>query len=127
MRRKSPKRLKRAGTILVLSAALMVIMFGMIAFAVDIGYISVVSTELQRSADAAASAAANMLLEKTVDPEYDVEGWSYAELYAKWTAAEYAYTAGNQAGGKTSVLSWDDAVVGYPGRSFRPNLRDGLQ
>ncbi len=53
----------RRGNILVLSAMLMVILVGMVAFAVDTGFIFSMQTELQRSVDAAALAAAGGLVE----------------------------------------------------------------
>ncbi len=49
------------GNILVLSLFLMIAMCGLVAFAVDIGYLCQVRTELQRSADAAALAGAAAL------------------------------------------------------------------
>ncbi len=53
---------KRRGVILVLSALLMVALVGMLAFAVDYGYLLKVRTDLQRSADAAALAAVQDLI-----------------------------------------------------------------
>lgn len=48
----------RRGNIAILSCALLAVMMGMVAFAVDLGYIAHARTELQRSADAVALAAA---------------------------------------------------------------------
>jgi len=48
---------RRAGSILVLTAMMMVLMFAMLAVAVDLGYMALVRTQLQSSADAAALAA----------------------------------------------------------------------
>jgi len=56
MRRSTIKR--RRGNIVVLSAVLLVAMAAMAAFAIDLGYIADAKNELQRSADAAALAAA---------------------------------------------------------------------
>lgn len=57
----SSKRRWRRGTIIVLSAFLMILMLGMVGFSVDLGYILLVKTELQVAADSAALAAgANM-------------------------------------------------------------------
>ena len=53
MRRARLQR-RRKGAILVLAAILMVVLCGMIAFVVDIGYISLAKVQLQRSADAVA-------------------------------------------------------------------------
>lgn len=53
----------RKGTILVLSAFLMIVMFSMVAFSVDLGYILVAQSEIQRSVDAASLAGVGMLVE----------------------------------------------------------------
>ena len=54
----------RSGSIVVLSAFLIVLLLGMVAFAVDVGYILVVGAEMQRTADSASMAAAWELLEQ---------------------------------------------------------------
>ena len=51
-------RKSRRGIIAVLSAVLFIVMLAMVAFAVDVGYMDVVRTQLQASADSAALAAA---------------------------------------------------------------------
>ena len=48
----------RRGAVVVLAAFLLVVVFGVMAFVVDIGYLQNTRTELQRSADSAALAAA---------------------------------------------------------------------
>jgi hypothetical protein len=52
-----PRR-TRQGAVVVLAAFLMIVMLGAIAFAVDVGMLLLARTELQRTADAAAIAAA---------------------------------------------------------------------
>jgi Flp pilus assembly protein TadG len=52
---------RRAGNVVVLTAVLMVALFAMVAFAIDVGYIVHARTELQRTADACALAAAAQL------------------------------------------------------------------
>src|SRR5688500_18039267 len=59
MKRALPNR--RWGNVAILSVCLMAIMMGMVAFAVDLGYIAYARTELQRSADAVALGAAAKL------------------------------------------------------------------
>jgi Flp pilus assembly protein TadG len=54
----SRTRSNRRGIIAVLAAVLFVVMLGMVAFAVDLGYIAMVKTQLQAAADSAALAAA---------------------------------------------------------------------
>lgn len=60
-----PNKQDRAGTITILSAVMMVVVFAMLACAVDLGYICVAKTELKRTADATALAAAWELLEQS--------------------------------------------------------------
>lgn len=48
---------RRLGSVIVLAAVLMVAMFALLALAVDLGYVTLVRTQLQSSADAAALAA----------------------------------------------------------------------
>ncbi len=59
--REPPQRISnrqhRKGAIAVLAAVLIVILFGMVAFAIDIGYLALARTETQRTADATAHAA----------------------------------------------------------------------
>ena len=55
---------RRRGSVLVLTALLMIVLFGMLAFAVDTGWILHARTELQRTADACALAAAARLPNK---------------------------------------------------------------
>jgi len=52
---------KRRGSVVVLAAFLMIVMMALAAFAVDVGYIAEARTQLQKSADAAALAAAAKL------------------------------------------------------------------
>jgi len=61
------KRLQptRRGNVVILSCTLLAIMMGMVAFAVDLGYIAYARTELQRTADAVALAAAAKLPDQT--------------------------------------------------------------
>lgn len=63
MHRRDPN--KREGIILFLTLFLMVFLLGMVAFAVDLGFYASTQTEMQRSADAAAIAAAWDLIERS--------------------------------------------------------------
>lgn len=60
---------QRKGTILVLSAVLMVVMMGFIALSVDVGYMHNVQTEMDRAVDAAALAGASALPEGSIEAE----------------------------------------------------------
>ncbi len=54
----SRSKTRRRGVIAVLAAVLFVILLGMIAFAIDVGYLGLARTQLQAAADASALAAA---------------------------------------------------------------------
>ena len=56
---------QRRGAVIVLFALAVVALLGMVAFAIDTGYIFTVNTELQRAADAGALAGAGMLVQGT--------------------------------------------------------------
>ncbi len=110
--RTNRSRPQRSGTVVVLALCLMVTMLVFVAFAVDIGYLNYVHTELQRTADAAASAATWRLLEyKDVHDSFD-EG---AITGIRSTAGEFA--GYNAVANKTVALTEGDTVVGqlpYP-------------
>lgn len=55
---------RRKGAVVLLTVLLMVFLFAMVAFAVDIGYIAVARTEAQATADSAAMAGASKLLQQ---------------------------------------------------------------
>ena len=61
-RSQTSNRSRRKGAIAVLAAIFMVVMLGMVAFSVDVGYIANTQAELQRACDAAALAAAGALV-----------------------------------------------------------------
>jgi Flp pilus assembly protein TadG len=90
-----PQPRRRRGIILMLSAFLMVFLLGVIAFAVDIGYIAHVKTDLQRATDAAAFAGAGAL----------INGTSAAEIEA------VSYLGQNKVGGTT--LGASNATVQF--------------
>lgn len=58
VRRNAVDRKRRRGSVLVLAAVVLVVIFAMTAFAVDLGYLSMTKTQLQSGADSAALAAA---------------------------------------------------------------------
>lgn len=59
--RRTSSLARRGGSVVALLAVMAVVLFGMVAFALDTGYIANVRTELQRTADACALAAAARL------------------------------------------------------------------
>jgi Flp pilus assembly protein TadG len=79
---------ERRGAIIVLTAFMMVVLLVFVALAVDIGYISVARTELQRTADSAAMASAwEMLGEERLQGS---EQLGMVHQRARQKAAEYA-------------------------------------
>jgi len=106
----------RKGNILVLTAFMMVLLFGLLAFAVDLGYLHVARTELQRSADAAAMAAAWELIDEDALFGYgDAENTAEA---ARATAAAYALL--NRVTTQSPWLAQQDVLVGYLANPFDP-------
>jgi Flp pilus assembly protein TadG len=98
------KRRKRRGVVVVLAAVLMVVMLGMIAFAVDVGMITVSRTELQTAADAAALASAAKL----------PMGESYAMDEANYYVGRNSDTSPATT---TTIGQWDAGS-----RTFNPGL-----
>ncbi len=120
MRNTSPKR--RRGAITVLSAFLTIVLLGMVAFTVDVGYVLSAKQELQRSADAAALAAC---WEYSRELAYGAEATD-AEAYARGIAESYA--ASNYVGGSapqvdtnTSNAAGGDIVFGQISNVMDPN------
>lgn len=102
----------RRGATLVLASLLIVMMLGMVAFAVDMGYIVLVRTQLQVAADSAAMAAAASM------------GLPREELMA--VARQYA--GYHSAGGRPVQLEPEDVKYGTwdtETRSFRPSDSPG--
>jgi Flp pilus assembly protein TadG len=69
---------KRPGNVLLLSAFLMIVMMAALAFSIDLGYMMVVKTELQRATDAAALAGVSQLANGADAAE--TEARAFAEL-----------------------------------------------
>ncbi|MCI0332728.1 MAG: pilus assembly protein TadG-related protein [Planctomycetes bacterium] len=115
MKRKRPhKRQSRKGAITILAAILSVVLIGMVAFSVDIGYVLSAKEDLQRSADAAALAACWEYGQKLSDGSSSAA----SVAAARSTAANYA--ALNQVTGSAMSLDQNsgnspdgDVVFGY--------------
>jgi hypothetical protein len=106
--RRDHKHSFRRGTVLVFTVLMMIGMLGMLALAVDIGYVFVVDSELQRTADAAALAAAWDLIGDgdLADPDNPLS----AVQMARATAVRF--TGLNRAGGQAPLLAPADTDVG---------------
>lgn len=99
----------RRGTVLVFSAFAMVIVLAMLACAIDVGYLCVARNELQRSADAAALAAAWELIDEgTLTGNTNV---ALLESNARSSATEFA--ASNTVLRQSPSLATTDIAVGY--------------
>jgi len=102
------RRRPRKGNVLVLTTFLMVCMIALLALTVDLGYLKVARTELQRSADAAAMAAAWELIDD--DALYGSDSY-YLEEEARTKASQYA--ALNTVTTQGPALDYQDVLVGY--------------
>ena len=68
-RQRPPKAVRRRGTILILTALLLVLLTAMLAFSIDIGYMYTSQAHLDRAVDAAALAGAGELYKGTAAAE----------------------------------------------------------
>lgn len=115
----SPKQSrKRRGAIIPMAAILSVAIFGMVAFAVDIGWVAVAQSELQNAADAAAFAGADPLMNGFVQYNLATTDTARSTILANSMTSAKAkaiqYAGYNAAGGTTSlVLSDSDIEFGY--------------
>ena len=115
MRQRQP----RPGVIVPLTAILLIFLLGMVAFVVDIGWITVAQSDLQNAADAAALAGANALMDGFVTyhlPQQSTArkaaALAAAQTRARTTAKQYAQ--GNAAGGVSSLMLLDaDIEFGF--------------
>ncbi|MCK4851247.1 MAG: hypothetical protein KAT11_07845, partial [Phycisphaerae bacterium] len=76
------QRTARKGAVIVMVAVMLVVLLGCVALAVDIGYLYVARTELQRTADAAAMAGAQALA-RSPDNPFGLHSPSAETVYAQ--------------------------------------------
>ena len=112
----------RRGTITILTAVLSIVLLGMVAFAVDIGYVLSSREELQRTADAAAMAAAWEFIDQLSD------GASAADAQLTARSEANVYSQANAVGNvgphldlNTCNASNGDLVFGYINDFSDPN------
>jgi Flp pilus assembly protein TadG len=113
------RRQSRAGNVLVLTALMMVFMFGILAFAIDLGYLNVIRTELQKSADAAAMAGAWDLMETN-------GAWVNTRASARMAAADATarqYAGLNPVARSSPALGAQDIGIGYLSNPSDPNAQ----
>jgi Flp pilus assembly protein TadG len=119
---------RRRGNILALTAILMIVLIAFVALAVDVGYLYTVRNELQRSADAAAIAAAWEL----VDHDGNATNSNATNLTTSARSAAVQYAAFNKVGAEAPLLATNDVNVGYmanpsdPSESLGPTPSGGL-
>jgi Flp pilus assembly protein TadG len=83
---RSQQQSTRRGTITILAAILMIVLIGMVAFSVDVGYVLTAKEEMQRTADAAALATCWEYGEKLSEGQTATN----ASQLARSTASDYA-------------------------------------
>src|SRR5262249_38726076 len=100
-------RQKRRGAIIPLAAILMIPLMGMLAFAIDTGYIIMARSELQNAADAAALAAAEQLSTYYVQYYLPSADQTTVLSNAKTTARSFAskFASFHKAGNTASVVA----------------------
>lgn len=103
------RRKSRSGNVLVLTAVMMLALIAIVALAVDLGYIQVVRTQMQVSADAAAMAATWELIDTEAltgipDP--------YAAIERVYSVAGQ-FSAENAVSGASPILGYEDIEIGY--------------
>ncbi|OHB83393.1 MAG: hypothetical protein A2V98_12485 [Planctomycetes bacterium RBG_16_64_12] len=109
-------RPKRKGNILVLTAVMMIGLFSLLALAIDLGYLQVARTELQRSADAAALAATWELIDEDA-----LAGYSspyYLAASARAVATQFAQL--NPVTTQSPALDQQEILVGYIANPMDP-------
>jgi Flp pilus assembly protein TadG len=108
---------RRRGNILALTAVLMIVLIAFVALAVDVGYLYTVRNELQRTADAAAIAAAWELCDR--DGNATSSNATNLTTSARSMAVQYA--GFNKVGAESPLLASDDVNVGYMANPSDPN------
>jgi Flp pilus assembly protein TadG len=107
-RRNSEAR-RRRGAMMVLVAAMISVMLGMVVFAVDVGWIVTNKTQLQSAADAAALAGAGTLSE------------SYDMTAAKGEAIRFASLNAKESNASIQFGTWDPAAKIFTASNEDPN------
>lgn len=108
--------IRRSGHILVMTLMMVVSFLALLAFTVDLGYVYLVNTEIQRSADAAALSSAWELLEGQVKPSITPQ-----VAVAEAASSASLYTRLNKAGGVSLALGASDLKIGQLVDTREPN------
>jgi Flp pilus assembly protein TadG len=104
----------RKGTITILAAIMTVVLVGMVAFCVDIGYVLSAKEELQRTADASALATCWEFAQRVSDGYNATDSQTYARAVTTQYASENHVTGHSMTLNSNSANSPDgDIVFGY--------------
>jgi hypothetical protein len=104
---------KRPGAVLPLTLLLLIVLLGMVAIAVDTGYICWTQGELQNTADAAALAGASQLLLPQVPGSPSADAGAQTAIDSATSQAQL-FGSYHRAGGVTLSVPAEDIVVGSP-------------
>ncbi len=121
LRRRQGAICERRGSILVLTAALMVVILVFAAFSVDLGYISMVKSQLQNASDSAAIAVLRELQDTSLAPAArEADALASAVQFAENNQPEYGDLLQNAditlgkwdvASGTFTAATWDPTAV----------------
>jgi len=109
MNHRRPLRHRRRGNVLMLTAVMMVLLMACVAFSVDVGYLYIARSELQRTADASAIAAAWELLDENAPAGATTA--STLTYEARLKANQFAVL--NPVTNDVASLGYSDIQVGY--------------
>lgn len=111
----------RRGTVVPLTAVVMIVLLGMVAFAVDVGLMCWTKAELQNAADAGALAGAAKLIRPQV-PGSQSQDAAAVQVIAEAKAEAQRFVGYHRAGGVGLTLPAQDVVVGYEAASSRGDV-----
>jgi hypothetical protein len=109
--------------VLILTALMMTSMIALLAFAVDLGYINLARTELQRTADSAAMAATWELIDPNFTSNVDLTSEIYTarSVASTFSQRNKVCAAGPSVDLNYANLEGGDVVVGYMADPFDPD------
>jgi len=114
MQYKSQSTSHRQGAVAPLTAILIVFILGMVAFAVDMGYIVQTKEELESAADSAAMAGAGKLMDYEVQYYFSANQPALAATASNSATSEaQKFGQKNKGGGVNLVVNTNDISVGY--------------
>ena len=119
---------KRRGAMLVLVCAMMVVLLGMVAFAVDIGFVVTNKTQLQSAADSAALAGASTLVENATIEQTVTSAKNYSVSNApgahttitvgNWNPTSLTFTPDDESPNAVRAVVQRTEAKGNPAPSF---------